>query len=131
MTASSAPGERRILLVEDNAFNARVVGMMLGRLGYRHDLASSGTAALAATASATYDVILMDFQMPDIDGAETTRRIRAGGGPNAGVPIVGLTAVTSESESQLCRDSGMNTVVAKPIKIEHLAETLAQFLAST
>lgn len=124
-----ATSDRRVLLVEDNPFNQRVIGLMLGRLGYRHDIAASGDEALTAAASATYDVVLMDFQMPGIDGAETTRRIRDGGGPNARVPIVGLTAVASEEEAKLCRDSGMNTIVSKPIKIERLAETLAQYLA--
>lgn len=130
MAHDTPASERRVLLVEDNPFNQRVIGLMLGRLGYHHDAATSGEQALDLAASTTYDLVLMDFQMPGIDGAETTRRIRGGEGPNARVPIVGLTAVASEEEARECRASGMNSVVNKPIKIERLSEVLASSLAS-
>jgi len=70
----------------------------------------------------------MGLQLPGIDGAEATRQIRHGDGPNRDIPIVGLTATAAEAEVQSCLDSGMNTVLAKPIKAEKLADTLAHFL---
>jgi len=121
------PRERRLLVVEDNPFNQRIVGLMLTRLGYPHDFAASGEEALTAAASA-YDLVIMDLQLPGIDGAEATRQIRCGDGPNRDIPIVGLTATAAAAEVQTCLDSGMNTVLAKPIKAEKLADTLARFL---
>lgn len=130
MNGPASIAERRLLVVEDNPFNQRIVGLMLGRLGYRHDFAASGAEALTAAAT-PYDLVLMDFQLPEMDGAEVTRRIRNGDGPNRSVPIIGLTAAAASDEVQACLDSGMNTVLAKPIKLEQLTATLAQFLAST
>jgi CheY-like chemotaxis protein len=120
--------ERRLLVVEDNPFNRRVVGLMLGRLGHAHDFAASGVEALAAATARSYALVFMDFELPDIRGDEVTRKIRAGEGPNRDAPIVGLTAAAA-AEVQECLASGMNAVVTKPVTVEHIIDTLAQFLA--
>lgn len=125
---SDRASERRLLVVEDNPFNRRVVGAMLGRLGHAHDFAAGGEEALAAVAGRAYALVFMDLEMPDIRGDEVTRRIRGGEGPNREVPIVGLTAA-SAAEVEVCLASGMNAVVTKPVKAEQLAEALAKFLA--
>jgi CheY-like chemotaxis protein len=75
-----------------------------------------------------WDLVLMDFQMPELDGAETTARIRRGGGPNAHTPILGLTATVSGTDARRCLLAGMNEVLTKPIELATLAGALARHL---
>jgi CheY-like chemotaxis protein len=114
----------RILLAEDNSVNLRVGVLMLERLGYRADVAGDGGEVLAALARQPYDVILMDVQMPGIDGLEATRRIRtelpAGRQPR----IVALTANVLAEQRQACLAAGMDDFVQKPVGIADLRAAL-------
>jgi signal transduction histidine kinase/DNA-binding response OmpR family regulator/HPt (histidine-containing phosphotransfer) domain-containing protein len=114
----------RILLVEDNAVNQRVATAMLERLGYRADLAANGLEALALLEKASYDVVLMDVQMPELDGLQATRRIRTRWPGGLGPHIIAMTANTLRSDQQACRDAGMNDYLAKPIRIEDFRAAL-------
>lgn len=114
-----------ILLVEDNDANRRVVDLMLRELGYAADLAASGEDAVEAACRRRYDVILMDLQMPDMDGLEATRRIRARTG-SGDVRILALTANVQEGEETRCRAAGMDGYLSKPVRLQALAAALAQ-----
>jgi signal transduction histidine kinase/CheY-like chemotaxis protein len=122
-TDGSAHG--RVLLAEDSEINQRVASVMLEQMGYTVDVVSDGAAAVAAAKSGRYDVVLMDCQMPILDGFEATRAIREheSGGPR--LPIIALTASALESDRQRCLAAGMDDHLAKPIRLEVLAQTLA------
>jgi signal transduction histidine kinase/CheY-like chemotaxis protein len=105
----------RVLLVEDNPTNQLVARSIMERAGARVDVASDGREALERAALAPYALILMDLQMPAMDGLEATRRLRASEGPNAATRIIGLTAAAgSEFEAQ-CHAAGMDGYVTKPV----------------
>ncbi len=113
----------RILLVEDNLVNQKVALRTLEALGYRADLAENGIAAVAAVRAKIYDVVLMDVQMPEMDGLEATRRIRQL--PLSRLPrIFAMTASVLDSERQECIDAGMERHIAKPIRRQELAAVL-------
>jgi signal transduction histidine kinase/CheY-like chemotaxis protein/HPt (histidine-containing phosphotransfer) domain-containing protein len=112
-----------ILLVEDNPINQKVVLMLLKRLGYGADIANNGVEALSMIDQRTYDLLLMDVQMPEMDGLETTRRIRARKLTRQ-PPIVAMTANAMAEDRQACLDAGMNEVITKPFKFETLIATL-------
>jgi len=117
------PGALTILLVEDNDANRRVVHLMLAELGLLPDEASGGADAVQQAAQRNYDVILMDMQMPTVDGLEAARRIRARGGHQ---PIIlALTANVRQGDEARCREAGMNGFLAKPIGLAVLAAALA------
>jgi CheY-like chemotaxis protein len=104
----------RILLAEDNRVNQKVALRLLERLGYTPDLAENGAEVLAALDRTAYDVVLMDVQMPGIDGLEATRRIRAA--TSRPQPrVVALTANVLAGEREACREAGMDDYVSKPI----------------
>ncbi|WP_366524666.1 response regulator [Nannocystis sp.] len=114
-------GERlplRILAVEDNATNQKLILLMLERLGYRADSAYHGLEALEALARHTYDVVLMDVQMPEMDGLEATRRIRQQ--PGSQPRIIAMTANAMDSDRQACLAAGMDDYVSKPIQVREL-----------
>ena len=122
--ASLTPLKLRLLLVEDNPVNARVAGLMLTKLECSVTHADSGlkAIALAETSHDQFDLVLMDVQMPDIDGLEATRAIRAlevtrGLEP---VPIIALTANAMKGDEQVCLEAGMNGYLAKPVTLERL-----------
>ncbi len=108
---------RTVLLVEDNRVNQRVAQLFLERAGCEVVLAEDGEAALAVLAESRVDLVLMDVQMPVMDGLEATRRIRAGGNR---IPVVGLTANAMREQMDECRAAGMDDVLAKPIDRERL-----------
>jgi PAS domain S-box-containing protein len=115
-------GSLAVLLVEDNDANRRVVRLMLEELGFVPDEAADGDDAVARARARPYDVILMDLQMPGIDGFEAARRIRAEG---TGHPrIVALTANVIAGEEQRCRAAGMDGYLPKPLRLETLADAL-------
>jgi CheY-like chemotaxis protein len=110
-----------ILLVEDHPVNQKLASVLLGRLGYQVDLAVNGIEAVKAAAQKTYALILMDMQMPEMDGLEATRAIRQADGYNQHSPIVGLTANAMQADLDACRAAGMNDVLTKPIDRKLLA----------
>jgi signal transduction histidine kinase/DNA-binding response OmpR family regulator len=129
------PTDRRVLLVEDNRINQAVAQKMLKKLGYPVDLAENGTEAVAAVQRTAYDVILMDGQMPEMDGYEATRRIRdledgatLDGGSPAHVPIVAMTAHAMQGDRERCVDAGMDDFLSKPFTLPQLADTLRRWL---
>jgi CheY-like chemotaxis protein/HPt (histidine-containing phosphotransfer) domain-containing protein len=114
----------RVLLVEDNHVNQRVAARILKRMGHDADLAADGVEAVAQVQARTYDVVLMDMQMPRMDGLEATRRLRAMGGPTARIPVIALTASALVSDEQRCRQAGMDHFLSKPLRKQDLADTL-------
>ena len=121
-----------ILVVEDNPVNQKVARHMLARFGYRADVAWSGAEALEMLNRRTYDLILMDVQMPEMDGLETTRRIRALY-PASGPRVVAMTANVSRSSIASCLSAGMDSFLGKPVVVTDLAallEDLAQTRAA-
>jgi CheY-like chemotaxis protein len=105
----------RVLVVEDNATNRLIATKLLENLGASVETADDGYEGVEAAARGGFDLILMDIQMPGIDGLEATRRIRAIGGPVSGLPIVALTANVLSHQRQAYLDAGMDGVIGKPI----------------
>lgn len=120
----------RILVAEDNATNQEVAAAILRKLGARADLVQNGAEAIAALARADYDLVLMDCEMPVLDGYAATAKIRAGeaGARPLGIPIVALTADAVSGDREKCIAVGMNDYIAKPVEPRHLAEVLAKWL---
>jgi len=114
----------RILLAEDNVVNVKLARKLLERLGYGCDLASNGLEVLAALEEHTYDVVLMDVQMPELDGLNATRRLRARW-PDRPVRVVAMTANAMEGDREMCLAAGMDDYISKPIRPEALAAALA------
>ena len=121
----------RILLAEDNAVNQKVACRTLEKLGYRVDVAGDGQAALDAWASGRYDLILMDCQMPVMDGYEATRRIRDREHDMGAqrIPIIALTAHAMKGADTECAAAGMDDYLTKPIDRTQLGATLDRWLS--
>ncbi|BAH77727.1 ATP-binding protein [Solidesulfovibrio magneticus] len=127
--AKAAPGPLRILLVEDNALNAAVTRLHMGRMGHDLTVAESAREAFACLAQERFDAVLMDIEMPEIDGIEATSAIRAGaplGTPvlDPTVPIIAVTAHAVEDVRQQCLEAGMDGFVTKPVNYRALEATL-------
>jgi len=125
----------RLLLAEDNEINQMVVTELLSGAGYRCDCVQNGKEAVAAARSGAYDLVLMDCQMPEMDGFQATEAIReaerrqaAGGEPPRGLPIVALTAIAMEGDRERCLEAGMNDYVSKPVDADALLEVVARWL---
>jgi len=114
----------RILLAEDNAVNQMVLLQMLRKIGYQADLASNGFDVLAALDRQAYDVVLMDIQMPGMDGFEATRRILARFPKMKRPKIIALTAHALKGDRERCLEAGMDSYLSKPVKIEDLQSAL-------
>ena len=114
----------RVLLAEDNPANQRIIALFLKPLEADVTMVENGLQAVEALSLARFDVVLMDLQMPVMDGLEATRRVRAAGGPNAQVPIIALTANVLDAHRQACGEVGMNGFVAKPVDARVLISTL-------
>ncbi len=123
--------ERHLLLAEDNPTNQAVGLAILKRLGYRADVAADGREVLHLMGQIPYDLVLMDCQMPGMDGFEATRRIRAGsdGVLNPRVAIIAMTANAMQGDRERCLEAGMDDYVPKPIRRDELAETLERWLS--
>ncbi len=115
-----------VLVAEDNSVNQRVVQHMLARLGYRADLAANGLEVLEAVKRQRYDIILMDVQMPEMDGLSATRQLRTRASIDYRPWIVALTANAMQGDREICLAAGMDAYISKPIKLPELAEALAQ-----
>jgi CheY-like chemotaxis protein len=126
-TRPATTGEaRRVLVVEDNPVNVMVAADMLRRLGHSFEVAENGRAALKAWRDGVFDTVLMDLQMPDLDGVQTARRIRqmeraANGKP---VTIIAVTAHALEEDRERCLAAGMNDYLTKPFTMDDLAEKI-------
>jgi CheY-like chemotaxis protein len=118
----------RVLLVEDSAINQKVALRMLERLGYRADVACDGEEAVAVVQTIAYDVVLMDVQMPVLDGIEATRRIRSSTLPARQPWIIALTAEALAGDEARFRGAGMDGYVAKPVSTATLAAAIEQGL---
>lgn len=141
---------RRILIVEDNIVNQKLIVRMVEKLGYKPDVVENGEEALAALAKGDYAVILMDCQMPVMDGFETTRCIRKGetaaashdspsGSSNRSdmaspstphVPIIAVTANAMQGDRECCLATGMDDYLAKPIRLDELRNALARWIST-
>ena len=121
---------KRVLLAEDNAINQMVSVSLLKKLGFVVDVAENGNEALKSLEQNHYDLVLMDCQMPVMDGYEATRMIRDPSSPvlNHAVPIVAMTANAMSGEREKCLAAGMNDYTTKPVKIEVLKKVLSQVL---
>jgi CheY-like chemotaxis protein len=132
LSASAAPAKSRgrLLLVEDNPVNQRVALHMLTRIGFETDLAEHGREAIEKLSQTRYELVLMDCQMPEIDGFEATRIIRdpASAVLDHDVLVVAMTANAFDEDRERCLAAGMNDFLAKPVDLRTLAATLAKWL---
>lgn len=119
----------RILLAEDNLVNQKVALRVLKHLGYQADVVSNGLEVIQAIAKKTYDLILMDIQMPDMDGLEATEYIRKQEVEQQSSPIaiIAITANATHDDQYICRRAGMNDYISKPIQIEKLKDILQKY----
>jgi len=117
----------RVLVAEDNSVNQQVAVGLLAKLGHRADVADNGAEAVELLRHGDYDLILMDMQMPVVDGLAATRMIRALSGPKARVAIIAMTANAMESDRKACLDAGMDDFLAKPIDRRRLAAILTRW----
>jgi len=113
-----------VLLVEDDTVTREVVLLLLGRLGYRADVAENGIEALAAVHAGSYDLVLMDVHMPEMDGIEATRRIRVELPAQRQPTVIAMTAGFSTDDQVLCRQAGMDDFLPKPVHVQELAAVL-------
>ena len=131
-SAEEAPGEcetrpSRILVVEDNPVNQRVVAGLLAKRGYRISVANHGREALTALERSSFALVLMDVQMPVLDGLETTRLMRQDARWQT-LPVIALTAYAMAGDRQRCLDAGMNDYLPKPVRPAELLETVGKHL---
>ena len=119
----------RVLIAEDNPTNQKVITMRMRRLGCQVDVAIDGLAAVEAAQANHYDLILMDCQMPVMDGFQATRMIRDSEPGGSRVPIIALTANALEGERERCLEAGMDDYIAKPMRLEELIGKLKHWLA--
>jgi CheY-like chemotaxis protein len=119
--------DRRILVAEDEPINREIAVMLLEEVGQRVDVADDGVQAVAAARATSYDTILMDMQMPNMDGLDATRRIREIQG-NQDTPVIAMTANAFEEDKRRCLDAGMSDFLAKPVDPEELYRVLLAWL---
>ena len=121
----------RVLVAEDNPVNQKVTQTMLKRMGLRADVVANGLEAVNALQMIPYDLVLMDCQMPEMDGFEATRCIRLEGSKalNPRIPIIAMTASTMQGDREKCIQAGMNDFIAKPVQQRELAEIIDRWLA--
>ena len=126
----SAPAGARVLVVEDSEINQLIIVSMLAKQGHSSEVVVDGRAALDALRRAAFDVVLMDCQMPTMDGYEATHRIRAGeaGAGNNAIPIIALTANAMQGDREKCVAAGMDDYLAKPFLFDELAGQLGKWV---
>ncbi|WP_451975124.1 response regulator [Azospirillum endophyticum] len=118
----------RVLVAEDNPVNQQLTLALLRRAGHSAEAVSNGEEAVEAATARPYDLVLMDVQMPVMDGLTATRRIRQLSGPTARIPIVALTANAMQGDAAICLEAGMDDYLSKPINARKLLDVLARFL---
>jgi PAS domain S-box-containing protein len=128
LAVTKAGPRAHVLLVEDNPVNQKVASKMLEKLGCRIDVASNGVEAVEAVSGTDYSAILMDCQMPEMDGYEATRRIRALGDDGTHVPIIAMTASAMKGDEDRAREAGMDDYITKPVKVQALESILGQWI---
>ena len=116
----------RILLAEDNVVNQKLALRILQQMGYRADLASNGIEAVESVQRQVYDVVLMDVQMPEMDGLDASRQICARWQPHERPRIVAMTANAMQGDRDMCLAAGMDDYLTKPIRVERLVEALSR-----
>jgi CheY-like chemotaxis protein len=122
----------RILLVEDNHVNQMLALRLLEKQGHEVVLAGNGREALDVVSRQSFDLVLMDLQMPEMDGLETTAAIRAGEeGTGKRLPIIALTAQALQGDRERCLAAGMDGYLAKPVQTQQLIETVADIASKT
>ncbi len=135
VTKRSVYDERRnkikILIVEDNLVNQKIIQKIIAKAGFGHTIASNGKEALKALENDDYDVVLMDIQMPEMDGIEATRRIRnsSSGVKNHNIPIIAMTAHAMKGDREICIAAGMNDYTSKPIQPQELLNKLEKYIS--
>ena len=122
------PLQVRVLLAEDNLVNQKVALIMLKKLGIEADLVTTGVEALDALVGVSYDLVLMDCQMPEMDGFEATRRIRERERGTRRLPVVAMTANAMVGDRERCLEAGMDDYIPKPVRVEALHRALFQWL---
>ena len=129
---SPAISAAHILVAEDNVVNQKVSLLHLQRLGYRADVVVDGRAAVAAVQRQPYDLVFMDCQMPEIDGYEATRQIRAWEKDRGGarLPIIAMTAGALIGDREACLFAGMDDYIAKPVRQDELRQVILRHLPS-
>ena len=132
---SIAEGKRekvRVLLAEDNPTNQIVALKMLGKLGYRADAVANGLEAVRALETIPYDVVLMDVQMPEMDGFEATGRIRDPESPvrDHAIPVIAMTAHAMKGDRERCMEAGMDDYVSKPVRTQELVAVIERQLGA-
>ncbi len=121
----------RILVAEDNIINQKVATRMLEKLGYRVDVAANGREALHALSRIRYAAVLMDCQMPEIDGLQATVAIRQQEGADSHLPIIAMTANVMQEDRERCLAAGMDDFISKPVQSKVLAETLSRWISAS
>jgi len=114
----------RILLVEDNIMNQKVALAILKNSGFSADIAENGKTAIEMLGKAPYDIVLMDIQMPEMDGVEATKKIRSSASDFQNIPIVAMTAHAMKGDREYYLESGMDDYISKPIQREKLIEII-------
>ena len=117
-----------ILLVEDNEMNQLVGSKVLAKLGFRFDIANHGGEAVSAIQAGTYDAVLMDCQMPEMDGYQATTEIRRIEGTARHTPIIAMTAAAMEGDREACLAAGMDDYITKPVRLEAVAAALERWV---
>ena len=125
-----APVKGRILVAEDNHVNQKLVLALLQRVGHRVDVVANGLEAIESVRSLPYDLVLMDMQMPEMDGLQATREIRSLPAHKRDIPIIALTANAMDGHAQQCSDAGMDGYLTKPIDADKLYAVLNGYLKS-
>jgi len=126
--SANGPTQVRVLLAEDNLVNQKVAMIMLQKLGLEADVVANGLEALDALVGVAYDLVLMDCQMPEMDGFEATQRIRERERGTRRIPIVAMTANAMVGDREQCLEAGMDDHIPKPVRMEELKRILSRWL---